>query len=113
QPPVWQSGPVRRTQPSLTAGRPVPALRDDREGRRRYGRAGGPHGFRTCPASTLAASAVAARPRLVERRILSGASEKIGRSPVTRVTGGKSGLHRAGCWLTARGGNPTDQCHRK
>ena len=29
------------------------------------------------------------------------------------VTGGKSGLRRAGCWLTARGGNPTDQCHRK
>src|SRR6266545_2441106 len=27
--------------------------------------------------------------------------------------GGKSGLRRAGCWLTARGGNPTDQCHRK
>ena len=24
------------------------------------------------------------------------------------VTGGKSGLRRAGCWLTARGGNPTD-----
>ena len=28
-------------------------------------------------------------------------------------TGGKSGLHRAGCWLKARGGDPTDQCHRK
>ncbi len=28
-------------------------------------------------------------------------------------TGGKSGLRRAGCWLTARGGDPTDQCHRK
>jgi hypothetical protein len=27
--------------------------------------------------------------------------------------GGKSGLRRAGCWLTARGGDPTDQCHRK
>ena len=29
------------------------------------------------------------------------------------VTGGKSGLRRAGCWVTPRGGNPTDQCHRK
>src|SRR6266446_10766575 len=28
-------------------------------------------------------------------------------------TGGKSGLRRAGCWLTARGGDPTDQCHRE
>jgi len=24
------------------------------------------------------------------------------------VTGGKSGLHRAGCWVTPRGGNPTE-----
>ena len=24
------------------------------------------------------------------------------------VAGGKSGLHRAGCWVTPRGGNPTD-----
>src|SRR4029453_18001312 len=29
------------------------------------------------------------------------------------AAGGKSGLHRAGCWVTPRGGNPTDQCHRK
>src|SRR5687768_5287786 len=29
------------------------------------------------------------------------------------ATGGKSGLHRAGCWVTPRGGNATDQCHRK
>jgi hypothetical protein len=27
--------------------------------------------------------------------------------------GGKSGLRRAGCWLTARGGDPTAECHRK
>jgi len=29
------------------------------------------------------------------------------------AAGGKSGLRRAGCWVTPRGGNPTDQCHRK
>src|SRR5204862_7336415 len=28
------------------------------------------------------------------------------------VAGGKSGLRRAGCWVTPRGGNSTDQCHR-
>ena len=26
---------------------------------------------------------------------------------------GKSGLHRAGCWPTASGGDPREQCHRK
>jgi hypothetical protein len=36
-----------------------------------------------------------------------------GRRREATHAGGKSGLHRAGCWLTARGGNPTDQCHRK
>src|SRR5215467_5725821 len=36
-----------------------------------------------------------------------------GRRRGAACAGGKSGLHRAGCWLTARGGDPTDQCHRK
>src|SRR6266481_2925825 len=36
-----------------------------------------------------------------------------GRRREATHAGGKSGLRRAGCWLTARGGNPTDQCHRK
>ena len=39
-----------------------------------------------------------------EGRVIAGRSN---------ATGGKSGLHRAGCWVTPRGGNATDQCHRK
>jgi methylglyoxal synthase len=46
-------------------------------------------------------------------RSLTGESsppEKAGRSPARARAraGGKSGLRRAGCWLTARGGDPTD-----
>ncbi len=36
-------------------------------------------------------------------------AERAGRSPRRRTSrGGKSGLHRAACWLTASGGNPRE-----
>jgi len=31
-----------------------------------------------------------------------------GSRPDPKTKGGKSGLHRAGCWVTPRGGDPTE-----
>ena len=73
--------------------------------RRRSARAGrGDRGRRAGPATSRARAVQCGGSPLFDR----SAPEGAGWSPARQRAGGKSGHRRAGCWLTARGGDPTD-----